>query len=249
MKVLLKKELATFLRKPSFFIVFAVAYLFLAVNYFTQLSQFSKFSQQLYQNGGLSFVEAMWRPFISSINMLLFFLVPLWVSSSFSSEYRNNTISLLFSSKLSSRKIVFSKFIANAIIIISFVSLVFLLAVCTSFWADFSLLELLGPYLSVCLLSLFYVALTSYFSSMTASTWLSGGMSLLSSLFMWSIPNFTWDASAGFYNVSQFLWLGGHLSKFSNSNINLLSICYILSLVFFFQFLTVQNLENKKRGL
>lgn len=246
---LIKKELKVGLLKPSFLFLMGILSLYLGVQFFYQLGNFSKVTQESFALGGSSLLENLWAPYFGQLNMILLFTSPFFVSRMFSEEKRQDCLLPLLASPLSSLQITIQKYIAAWMILVSFLFVAFLFPLSSLyFFKDPYLPELFSGLIALILAAGFYSSIALFSGSLFQSNLLSGVFSIVLNLSVWSIGIIFRDLIS--FERAEWIenfWIGKYLTDLFVANIGLSSLYFFVAGSALFVFLSYQVLEEVER--
>lgn len=245
-----KKELRVGLLRPSFLFLVGVLGLYLGVQYFYQLGHFSKVAQDSFSLGGSSLLENLWAPYFGQLNMILLFTSPFFVARLFSEEKRQDCLVPLLASPLSSLQISLQKFFAAWSILVVFLLVAFIFPLTSLvFFKDPYLPELFSGLFALILAAGFYSSISLFGGSVFQSNLLSGIISIVINLCLWSIGIVFRDLIS-FERIEwvEKFWIGKHLTDLFVANLSLSAIFFFLAGSAFFVYLSYQVLDEVERG-
>lgn len=240
------KELFSSLKRPSYFVVLGIFSVYMMITYTVGLNQFQRASQNFQTQGGISLVESLLLPHISSFNIVLLILVPFLVVRMFSEEEKMHSFELLLSSPITSWEIVLGKYLASFVLAMIFVDIAFIYPISSFWFLDWNWLDLLSAYLGVAVLIAIYCAVSVFSSSLTSSTFLAGVMAIIMMVSLWVMAILRTGASSGVSEWVEYFWIGTHLSNYLQAKISLAGIFYPLSFVSLLLVVTQQMIESKR---
>ncbi|MDR1847449.1 MAG: gliding motility-associated ABC transporter substrate-binding protein GldG [Bacteroidales bacterium] len=240
MFVLFKKELSSFLSSLTGYVTVVV---FLAINglfLWIVNTDFNIFDFGLANLDGL-FIVSPW---------VFLFLIPAITMKMFAEEKKSGTIELLLTKPLSDMSIVFAKFMA-AIVLVALAILPTLLYIISIYQlgmpkGNLDLGAIAGSYIGLMLLSVAFVAIGLYISSLTESS----VVAFVASVFVSALIYIGFDLLCSlkiFGGAELFvrsLGINQHYASISRGVIDSRDIIYYASLAFLFLFLTKMRLEN-----
>lgn len=232
-----------------FFILAGICSLLWTFWYGNFLDQFMKSSQQMmmmqHQNMNLHQVFGM---HVSTVNLILLFVIPAITMRLFSEEKKSNTMDLLLTSPVDATQIVIGKFLAGTLAAWVLVAISFIFPLVTSFYGEISWGPLVSTYVGLLLLVASYVAVGMFASSLTSSVFLAVIIGVLFNLIFWFLgagaeiaENPTW------VRVFEHLSLGEHFFKnFVKGVVKIESLVFFLSVIGLNCFLTQRVVESNR---
>ncbi len=244
-----KRDFRALTGNSMFFILAGICALIWTIWYRNFLGEYIKRTQQMMmfnqQDANLHQVFGM---HVSTVNLILLFIVPAICMKLFAEEKRMNTMDLLLTSPVNATQIVLGKFLAGTMATWVLVGISFIYPLVTSFYGQVSWGPLLSTYLGLMLLSASYVAIGMFASSLTSSVFLSVIIAVLFNLIFWFVgagAEIAEDPS--WVAVFEHLSLGEHFFKnFVKGIVKVDSIVFFLSVVGFNCFLTQRVVESAR---
>jgi len=230
---ILKKELTLYFYSPLAYIFISV---FLVISGFLFLQNFFLYRQASMQN------------FFSFLPWILLILVPALCMKLLAEEKKMGTLELILTSPVKDVSLVIGKFKAALIVI----AISFLLSVGLAFSINYLGSPdngvIIAQYISSILLAMVYIAISIFASSLTDNQIIAFILSVtICFVFLIMGQSFVVDAlPASIRYVFGFLGISNHFFSMSRGIIDSRDILYYLSLIFFFVFLTLKNLEKRK---
>lgn len=186
-------------------------------------------------------------PLFGNINFIFMFIVPLLTMHIFSDEFKNNTSSLLFLSKLKNHQIILGKYfstILSSVFIIS-LTLIFPLVLSVAGYSDWGVVA--TSYLGLFLAITTYCLIGIFASTLTEHQMLSGVL-----CFFILFAFFLLALSAGVASnpmVAQllgYLGMAFHYAPFSRGAIRSYDLVYFICIIILFFYLSLRSLESKR---
>ena len=207
---------------------------------------FSGFFTWLYGSDIFLRNQADLQAFFGIAYWTLFFFIPAITMRSFAEENKTGTIELLLTKPVSDISIVFGKFLACLLLIVT--ALLFTLPYYITVWN-------IGPidhsavfcgYLGLILMSSAYISIGIYMSNITNNQIVA----FLSALFVGMLFHILFEVLAGNFTGSvgemfSYLSLSTHFDSVSRGVIDSRDVIYFLSLILFPLFLTEMNLSKR----
>jgi gliding motility-associated transport system permease protein len=248
--VIAKRDMGSYFNSPVFYVVttvFLVIYSFI----FTQILTFFSFqsvqaSQFRGMNIGLNLNEMVIEPSFHNMAVTLLLIIPILTMRSFADEKKSKTYTLLLSSPIDLKEIIFGKFLAcmsvvTVMILLSSYSIGFLLIL-----GEPEIGPIVTSYLGTLLMAGCYVSMGVFASSLTDNQIIAAVIAFGMSLFMWIIGWASQAASAGMGEVLQFLSLVDHMQRFLKGIVDTSDVIYYLSFILFNLFLTHRVLDSQR---
>ncbi len=245
-----KRELGSFFSSAIFYVITVVFLLLYSFIYFQILNFFSFQSLQAAQvrgmDLGLNLNDMVIQPAFHNMAVILLLMIPIVTMRSFAEEKKGKTFTLLLSSPIHLKEIVFGKFLAcwgvlTVMILLSSYSIAFLFMIGRP-----EIGPALTGYLGILLMSGCFVAVGILASSLTDNQIVAAALSFGFMLFMWVVG---WGAQAAGPNIGpilEYLSLIDHLERFLKGIVDSSDVFYYLSFMFFALFLTHRVLDSNR---
>jgi ABC-2 type transport system permease protein len=226
-----KKELKSFFDSPIAYIVITI---------FLLISGWFFFSDLFLVN------QASLRNLFGIIPFIFMFFVPAVTMRLISEEKRSGTIEVLLTLPVKDYEIILGKFLAGLILIVVAVILTLVYTFTLSGLGDLDFGSVVSGYVGLIFLGATYLSIGLFTSSLTQNQIVAFITSfvIIFALYMLDkalifMPNFL-------VSFFEYLSVDYHFSNISRGVIDSRDVIYYLSLVFFFLFLAVRALENRK---
>lgn len=245
-----KKEMKTFLMGPGFYVIlflFTALVSYISLVAIQSLAQASEMQARMGRGDGANLHMGLVAPIIQLVHLLLLMFVPALTAYSFAEEKKTRTLDLLLTSPISSSQIVLGKFFA-AVGLTSFLillSMVYPLAVSWVSPLDIKLFA--SAYGGLLLVSLVYVSIGVFASSVSSSIIVSYVIGLVISLFciftVWGTQSVENQVALDILNHVS---ISKHFQNFIQGTVQVVSLVFPLSLALFFVFLTQRVIESTR---
>jgi ABC-2 type transport system permease protein len=206
-----------------------------------QLSQFSAGGPQ-----PLNVNQAMIRPLVQNITILLLFVLPMITMRTYSEEKRSGTIELLLTSPLTDFQIIMGKFL-GAFALYSVMLLVSMIHVALLFlYGQPEWKPLVTAYIGLLLLGGCFISLGLLISSLTKNQIVAGMVTFAVFLFLWVI---TWIGSFSGPVVADlvtYLSIIDHFDDFAKGVLDTKHLIYYVSFIAFGLFLTAKSVDSER---
>lgn len=251
--VIAKKELKSFFLTPTFYFIAGIICVILSFLFPAHFSMFVTQSQmaaqqmqQGAQQGNIHY--GLYLRHLSYINLLLIFVVPAFTMKLFAEEKKLRTFDLLLTSPVTSWEIVLGKFlsVAGAIAAIMLIALLYPL-VTLMFVDKIHWPSLILAFSGIFVLSLIYVSMNLFCSSLTESVLISFILSVILNVSIWfvgigvEIVDSQW-ARQLFEHIS----LANQLSSLVEGTLRIQTIAFFVSAVSLFLFLAERVVESHR---
>lgn len=242
-----KRDLGSLFNSPIFYVLTTVFLILYSYIFFNILSFFSFQSAQAGQFGGnMNLNEMVVEPSLHNMGVILLLMIPAITMRSFAEDRKSKSLTLLLSSPLHLREIIFGKFLAcltvvGVMIFLSGYCMVFLLAI-----GEPDVGPILTGYLGMLLMAGCYVAIGVFASSLTDNQIVAAVISFGFTLFMWIIGWGAQSSGAALGDILHFLSLIDHMERFLKGILDTSDILYYLSFISLGLFLTHRVLDSQR---
>ena len=179
--------------------------------------------------------------------ILLIIFIPAITMRSFSHEFSNKTINILLTKPITYSSIVFSKFISYSFLVILSILPTIIYVFSIFYIAESSqnidIGEILGSYIGLFLVSVAFVSISIYCSSITEKQIISFILSLALNLIFF----YLFDYLDNLFDSQFFLkkiGLSYHYKSFSNGIIYISDLLYLISFILFFLIMTSNKIST-----
>ncbi len=248
--VIAKRDMGSYFGSPVFYVVTTV---FLFINswiFFNILSFFSMQSVQASRfqgmNVGLNLNDIVIEPAFHNMLVILLLIIPVITMRSFAEEKKLKTFTLLASSPVHLREIVFGKFLACMAVVTVMVLL-------SSYGVWFLIIlgePEIGPivtgYLGILLMAGCFVGMGIFASSLTENQIIAGVIAFGLSLFMWIIGWAAQSSGPGVAEALTYLSLIDHVDRFLKGMVDTSDLVYYITFTLFTLFLTHRVLDSQR---
>ncbi len=194
----------------------------------------------------LNLIDGVMRPLFSNISIIILLILPMITMRLISEEKKQGTFELLLTFPVSDIAIIAGKFFASLTILLIMLLLTLASPVLLMVYADPEILPILSGYLGLLLMGASFLAIGTFFSSLTSNQLVAGvstfGVSLFFLIIGWVVP-LTGSTVSTILAESSILF---HFESFSKGIIDIKDISYYILLSVFFLFLTTKSLESSR---
>lgn len=221
---------------PGFYLIMALASLFLGWVFFNLLvSYLESVHNHLVNQSNVTFSDGVLKPFFNNMNFLFVIIVPIFTMKLLASEKERGTMDLLFSSPLRPWELILGKFIAASLEVLSLLTLSFIIPI-VIFQSNIPLGEtIFTGYLAIVLNLFLYLSIGTFISSLSSNQNVSALMTLILILFFWMIP---WAAQTShnliLIEIYGYFGIMTHFGNILNGILTSSDLFYYFSLSFFF---------------
>src|SRR5438034_2080083 len=253
----MRNILAIIERELRAYFISPVAYVVLTIFVFLSGLFFRSILAQVLQMGLMSQLQAQQlgpramdmpgmntRGFLSTMSVILLFVMPMLTMGLFSEEKRRGTIELLLTAPLTDLQVVLGKFFAGV---------TFFLILLLTTWIPTGFLYLYsspasGPiltaYLGLLLYGLALIAIGLFISTLTENQIIAAVLSFGTIMMLWLVDVLANNAEAGSKEVLTYLSILSHLDDFMKGVLSTSHIVFYLSLMLVALFLTYRSIDS-----
>ena len=251
--VIARKELKGFFQTPTFYVIAGIICVILSFLFPAHFTMFATQAQMAAQQMGGDARQAnihfgLYLRHLSYMNLLLIFVVPALTMKMFAEEKKMRTFDLLLTSPVTSWEIVIGKFLAVAGAIGAIMLIALLYPLVTLIFVDkIHWPSLILAFMGIYTLSLIYVAMNLFCSSLTESVLISFILSVLLNVSIWfvgigvDIVDSQW-ARQVFEHIS----LANQLSGLVEGTLRVQTVAFFVSAVSLFLFLAERVVESHR---
>lgn len=248
---LVGKELHLYFISP---IAYVVAMVFLSISdflFYNQIQYFSGLSLRMmqFQNNlpELNLHDAVFRPTLFSMSIILLLIMPLLTMRLFAEEKKEHTNELLMTSPITITEIVLGKFIAALGVYLLLLLLSLHLPLMLSFAVDVSWKPLFTSYLGLSLMGSVFLAVGLFASALTENQIIAAVISFGILIGLWMVGasvHTVGETALG--QVANYLSMSTHLEQFVKGLISSRSLTYFISMTVLGLFLTHRVVESQR---
>lgn len=246
------KEFCSYLSGPGIYVLSGLLMTLLGWTYFALIQRFSRQSMMMLmqtrgQGGGLDIHQEVFFSLLSNLNLFFLFLAPVLTMKLLSEEKKMRTMDLLLTSPITSLQIVLGKFLAATLVVTLLTGLSFIYPVITSYYAEVHWGYLFSGYLSVFLVTLMYIAIGLFASSLTESLIISMVIGIVLSLGAWFIAwGTTFVENPTFTAILEHISTPQHFGDMLRGSVEISGIVFLLSVVTLFTFMADRVVESTR---
>jgi len=245
-----RRELAYYFQSVTAYVVIAIFLLISGYFFFSIFRYYNLISLQSLQNnslrGGLNLIDGVMRPLLGNISILILLLLPLLTMRLLAEERKQGTFELLLTYPVSDVAAVGGKFLAALSVFAVMLAGTLAYPVMLVVFADPEIPPIVSGYIGVFLMGSSFIAMGTFFSSLTGNQIVAGVSTFGAALFFliigWAAP----FVGTGFAAILAQVSLLYHFESFSKGVIDTQDITYYVLLTVFFLFLTVRSLESTR---
>lgn len=194
----------------------------------------------------LNLIDGVMRPLLSNTSIILLLVLPLLTMRLLAEEKKQGTFELLLTYPVADVTVIAGKFFAALTTFAVMLAGTLLYPLMLAIFADPEPGPIASGYLGLFLIGCTFIAMGTFFSSLTNNQLIAGvatfGLSLFFLIIGWAAP-FVGNTMSKV--LSQFSLLT-HFDSFSKGVIDTQDLTYYLFLTFFFLYLTVRSVESTR---
>jgi ABC-2 type transport system permease protein len=248
---IVQRELGTYFVSPVAYVVLTIFLLLSGMffqNAISQVLQMSRMQAMQAMQGGQSapmdVPAVVARYFLSSLSVILLFMIPMITMALFSEEKKRGTMELLLTAPLTDAEVILGKFFAAG----SFFVILLLVT-----WIPMGVLYVFGhpasgpiltAYLGLLLYSLALVAIGMFISSLTENQIVAAIISFGLFLVLWLVNAFAAGAQGTTKDVLSYLSVLEHLDDFMKGVLTTSNVIFYVSVAFLGVFLTYRSVDS-----
>jgi len=247
---IIERELRAYFSSPIAYVVLTI-FVFLSGIFFrtilSQVMQMGLISQMQAQQLGprpMDMPGMISRGFLSTMSVIMLFMIPMITMGLFSEEKKRGTIELLLTAPLTDLQVILGKFFAAR----SF----FVILLLTT-WIPMSVLYIYGSpasgpiltaYLGLLLYGLSIIAIGLFISSLTENQIIAAVISFGAIMLLWLVDVMAGSAESTTKEVLTYLSILSHLDDFTKGVLATSHIIFYLSLTLVALFLTYRSVDS-----
>ena len=245
------KELKSYFASPIAYIVIGLWALLYGYFFVAILSFFVRQSMQMSEFGGqgaqaLNVNQALIRPLMTNITILVLFIMPMITMRTYSEEKRSGTIELLLTSPLTDFQIIIGKFLGamalyGIMLLVSMIHLGILFLYGRPEWKP-----LVAAYLGLLLLGGCFISVGLFISSLTKNQIVAGMATFATFLFLWVITWIGGFSGPTLDQLTNYLSIINHYDDFGKGVIDTTHVIYYVSFITFGLFLTAKSVDSER---
>ncbi len=236
------RELRSYFTSPVAYVVMLFFLLLTGVFFMVFVGDFSMASMNPspYGQRPLNVTQAVVRPLLGNMSVILLFVMPLITMKPFAEELKSGTAELLFTYPLSDLDLLLGKYLAAFSLFMAMLAVTLIFPIFIAIFSEPEMGTLISGYLGLVLMSMAFIALGLFISSLTENQIIAAiatfGMLLIFWIIQWTGNN----------PVLSHLSVLEHFNNFAQGLIDTRDVVYYLSFTLVWMFLTLRVLESKK---
>ena len=244
------KEFKSYLSGPGMYVVGGLLMMLMSFSYYMLLSRFAAMSlqaMQFQQSGEGDIHQGVFFGLLSNLNLFFLFFGPVLTMKLLSEERKLRTLDLLLTSPLTSFQIVVGKYLAAVMVVFCLTAITLAYPLVTSFYAEINWPYLLSGYLGVFLVTMMYLAIGLFASSLSESVVVSIIVGIVLSLGTWFVA---WGSvvveDAMWTTILEHMSTPKHFSDLMRGSVESSGIIFLLSMSVLYVFLADRVVESTR---
>jgi ABC-2 type transport system permease protein len=248
-----KREFKGYFYTPLAYVFVGVFVFFMGLMFNSFLQTYLAYTQQSAMAMAPQItIDRLAEAFYSSMHFILMVIIPFFTMRLFTTEASQNTFSLLMTSPIRVSELVMAKFggaaaIVGIMLVLTFIFPVFLFA-----FSDKSTQNpgpdmgiVMATYLGLFLISLTYVAIGTFWSSVTESQLIALVFTFFNIFILWLLSLWAQSSEGAVKGILEQLAINEQFMTFSRGTIELKAVVMFLSYIVFYLFLSNRSLESR----
>ncbi len=248
-----KREFKAYFYTPLAWVFIGIFTLLMGLMFWSFLSTYMEYTMRSQFGMAPSVtIDRLAEAFYANMHVIFMFILPFFTMRLFTEESRQNTMALLMTSPVRMWELTIAKFKAAASILVLklLVSLIFpiflILYSAKGAGAGGPDMGIVGStYLGLLFAGLTYIAFGMFWSSITESQLVAVVLSFATNFSFWLLGMWSQGASGWLQAVLKQLAINDQFQSFAKGTIELSSVVYFVSIIFFALFLTHRSLESR----
>jgi ABC-2 type transport system permease protein len=248
---IIERELRAYFNSPIAYVVLTI-FVFLSGLFFrsilAQVMEMGLMSQMQAQQFGprpIDMPGMISRGFLSTMSVILLFIMPMLTMGLFSEEKKRGTIELLLTAPLTDLQVVLGKFLAAASFFVILLSTTWIPMAVLYLYSDPASGPILTAYLGLLLYGLAIVAIGLFISTLTENQIIAAVLSFGTIMVLWLVDVVANNAeSPASKAVLTYLSILSHLDDFMKGVLSTSHIIFYVSLMLVGLFLTYRSIDS-----
>ncbi len=243
-----EKEFKSYFSSPIAYIIIAGFLFILGWMFFFNLDHVSQITHQYSATGArvASITDGIVKPIYGSMNVIFLFIIPFITMRLFAEEKKMQTMQLLLSSPVSMGEILFGKFFAALLFILTMLLFTLVYPIILLMFSNPDLGPIFTHYLGIVLMVCCYLSIGIFFSAISENQIAAGGMTFSAIFFFWLIDLASQSSGPILQVILEYLSLNRHFNKFSLGIINTSDVIFYLSFISLGLFFTHRALDSSR---
>lgn len=251
--IIWKREFREYFYTPMAYVFTGLFTLIVGILFAGFVNAYEKYSQPT-QWGAMPQaipIERVMESFYGNVHVFLMIVIPFFTMRLFTSEARQNTFALLMTSPISTTEITLAKFFSASGVVAMNVLVTLMFPIFLYFFTDKSTGT--GPdfgivcttYLGLFFVGLTYVAIGTFWSSVTESQMIAVAVTFANIFAFWLLSIFTQGDTGTLQAIAKQFSPTVHFGNLSKGLLEVRGVVYYLSVIGFYLFLTQRSLESR----
>ncbi|MBW7996072.1 MAG: ABC transporter permease subunit [Candidatus Glassbacteria bacterium] len=235
------RELRSYFTSPVAYVVMLFFLLLTGIFFMVFIGDFNMASMNPGQYGprNLNVTRSVVRPLLGNMCVIMLFVMPLITMKPFAEERKSGTAELLFTYPLSDLDLLLGKFLAAFSLFAAMLAATLVYPLFIEIYSEPEAGTLISGYLGLTLMSMSFIALGLFISSLTENQIIAAIATFGMLLIFWIIQ---WTGTSP---ILRHLSVLEHFNNFAEGLIDTRDVVYYLSFTLLWMFLTLRVLESK----
>jgi ABC-2 type transport system permease protein len=248
-----KREFKAYFYTPLAYVFIGMFVFFMGVMFNSFLQNYLGYMQESqFQMGPQITIDRLAEAFYANMHVILMIMIPFFTMRLFTTESSQGTYSLLLTSPIRTAEIVFAKFAGAATIVLIMLAMTVIFPIFLFAFSDKSV-QSPGPdmgivastYIGLVLISFTYVAIGTFWSSVTDSQLIALVFTFFNIFFLWLLSLWAQSTSGGVQATLQQMAVNEQFQSFARGTLELKSFTVFLSYIVFYLFLANRSVESR----
>jgi ABC-2 type transport system permease protein len=247
---IVERELRAYFSSPIAYVVLTI-FVFLSGIFFrsilTQVMEMALRATMMAQQTGprpLDMPGMISRGFLSTMSVILLFIMPMLTMGLFSEEKKRGTIELLLTAPLTDLQVVLGKFFAAAAFFVILLATTWVPMAVLFIYGDPAAGPILTAYLGLLLYGLTIIAIGMFISTLTENQIIAAVLSFGTIMVLWLVDVVAANAEATSKEILTYLSILSHLDDFMKGVLATSHIIFYVSLMLIGLFLTYRSVDS-----
>ncbi len=248
-----KREFREYFYTPLAYVFTGLFTLIVGILFYLLILQYKAYAQASpFGQAPTIAIERVMEAFYGNVHVFLMIVIPFFSMRLFTSEARQNTFALLLTSPVSTLEITLAKFFSASGVVAMNIAITLIFPFFLFLFTDKStgtgpdLGIIFTTYVGLFLVSMTYVAIGTFWSSITESQMIAVVITFFNIMAFWLLSLFAQGGEQGLLHfVSQQFSPTSHFGNLTKGLLEFKAIVYYLSMIGFYLFLTQRSLESR----
>ena len=248
-----KREFKAYFYTPLAYVFIGMFIFFMGIMFLSFLMNYMQHTAgSMYQQGSQITIDRFFEALYANMHVILMIMIPFFTMRLFTSEASQGTFSLLMTSPIRTLEIVFAKFAGAGSIILIMLAMTVIFPIFLYAFSDKSA-QSPGPdmgivaatYLGLVLISFTYVAIGTFWSSVTESQLIALVFTFFNIFFLWLLSLWAQSTQGTTQAILQQMAVNEQFQSFARGTLELKGFVIFLSYIVFYLFLTNRSIESR----